>query len=123
MQEGASVSSSLSDEQTAMDSQSEFQSTSSDTQWAWHPKIFSGQVISPASGGSRILERGVRAPKVAHLGGSGGFPPPENFDILDALRWVLEEFSVLDNLGSRTECPSAEMFSPSTANENVARSD
>ena len=56
---------------------------------------------------------------MAHLGGS----PPEFFYILDALRWVLEAFSVLDNLGSRTECPSAEMFSPSTANENVARSD
>ena len=30
---------------------------------------------------------------------------PHLGDILDARRWVLEAFSVLDNLDSRTECP------------------
>ena len=47
--------------------------------------------------------------EAAHLGGSGGMPPQKNFDILDALRWVLEAFSVL---GSRTECPRVEFHLP-----------
>ena len=43
-------------------------------------------------------------PKAAHSakrrnlggwGGGGSMPPHENFDILDALRWILEAFSVL----------------------------
>ena len=34
---------------------------------------------------------------MAHRGGSGGMLPQKYFDILDALRWVLEAFSVLDN--------------------------
>ena len=55
-----------------------------------------------ASGDAAV---GGKSPQAAHLGVSGGMPPQIFFDILDALRWVLEAFSVLDNLGSRTECP------------------
>ena len=35
--------------------------------------------------------------------------PQKNLDILDALRWFLEAFSVL---GSRTECPRVEFHLP-----------
>ena len=53
-------------------------------------------------GVGKKCERGVdvyrRRREAAALGGSGAHPPPENFDILDALRRVLEHFQVRNRL-------------------------